>query len=127
MASREERPTRVTELLIALSLLAVVVVLAGTVALLLRSVNDRPADSIPGPTAVYIPGGEGSEGVPTYEVAGRQQQGLLPNFTLVEMICWEDAEGRRWFRVLPISQEAPGVTVIVQAAHTHNQTRVDSC
>lgn len=87
----------------------------------------------PSQTVVYIQDGQGSQGVPYFDVpapgavAGTT---YLPNFTPVNMICWQnDENGERWFRV----RVAPGSTVriekteFVRAAHTWNQTKTDKC
>ncbi len=111
---------------VALALILLTVAVLGSLVLL----ELREPSQVQGQTVVYITGGEGSQGVPTYVTASEStRQGLLPNFTMVEMICWQDSGGQRWFRVkvLAVSLNQVSAVVVVRSAHTHNQTEVDSC
>lgn len=81
-------------------------------------------------TVVYIPDGQGSRGVPIYEIpGGLATADFLPNFTLVDMICWDDVAEQRYFRVRVDSGAAvrAGQVVVVRAVDTHNQTLADRC
>lgn len=116
--------------LVAVRIAAIVAVIAILILLLLiRSDIKRVEMRQPqGPTVVYIKDGQGSKGVPTFIIASEDDQvGFLPNFTPVEMYCWQDVEGQRWFWVRPTLRSAPQDPVIVLADHTHNQTEVDHC
>jgi hypothetical protein len=116
-------------LVVALVVLAVLGVSIFVNVQVMRAINDIEVPQPQGQTVVYSQDGQGSRGVPLYDVPTEPNGQLLPNFTAVQMICWEDAGGLRWFRVRaePGSAIEVSQTVIVQADHVHHQTRVDHC
>lgn len=107
----------------------VIAALLGLALLTLKSVNDQLSisRSASGPAVVYAQGRVEVGGIPTFDAPGGMvQPERLPNFTKVEVICWSDAQGERWFR-LRVPAAAEGATTVVQAAFTRNQPRVDQC
>lgn len=95
--------------------------------------DSRGQQQAPGQTVVYIQDGQGSQGVPYFDVpepGAVASTTYLPNFTSVDMICWQDdANGERWFRVRVASGSPVRIekTMFVRAAHTWNQTKTDKC
>lgn len=119
----------VTKLIWALLVATVVLaVMSGLILQQLQRIRTELTQAPPGPAVVYIRDGQGSIGVPVHSIASREAQtGYLPNFTEAVMICWEDAEDSRWFRIRPVLGVTQELTVMVLAEHVHNQLRVDHC
>lgn len=112
------------------ALIALVICLA-VLAVVVQRGFDEIAQKLqpPAQTVVYIRDGQGSQGVPIYQIpGGSATPELLPNYTPVDMVCWADEGGQRWFYVrVSDSPVRSGQIAVVRAIDTHNQQRVDRC